>query len=410
MKVLWFCKGPIPKASEAFGLQISAFEGWLVQTAEIISGVSDIELNIAFIHSDLKGLQYKKVGGISFWGIEMAGDTKAIMQVLSEVEPDIVHLWGTENILALRASQCCEKQGLLGKTVVSVQGLVSICAMHYLAGLPWYVQLIPSFRDIVRRDSLLKQQKEFYKRGLLEKETLNRVHHVIGRTTWDYACTKQINPKVNYHFCNEILRSSFYKSRWELEKCERYSIFVSQAQMPLKGFHIMLEAMSVVLKRYPEAKLYVGGANNSFKSGVLKTAYGSYLQKLIKKYRLEGRVMYLGMLQEEEMKNQYLASHVFVSCSVIENSPNSLCEAMLLGMPVVASMAGGVTDLLEHGKEGFIYQSDAPYMLAHYICNFFEDDVLACKLGMSAHTRAQETNNIEKNVERLLNIYHEIQS
>ena len=66
-----------------------------------------------------------------------------------------------------------------------------------------------------------------------------------------------------------------------------------------------------------------------------------------------------------------------MSASTIENSPNSVGEAMLLGCPVVSSCVGGVPDMLEHGREGFLYQASVPYMLAWYVKRVFGDDELA---------------------------------
>ena len=74
----------------------------------------------------------------------------------------------------------------------------------------------------------------------------------MGRTTWDQACTYLINPKVKYHFCNETLRSEFYKDRWKVENCNKHTIFISQASYPIKGFHKFLEAL-VQVKTFPEA-------------------------------------------------------------------------------------------------------------------------------------------------------------
>ena len=65
---------------------------------------------------------------------------------------------------------------------------------------------------------------------------------MIGRTDWDEACTKEINPKVQYHFCNESLRDSFYSGSWEYQNCEKHSIFMSQAATPIKGLHFYAQS------------------------------------------------------------------------------------------------------------------------------------------------------------------------
>lgn len=58
---------------------------------------------------------------------------------------------------------------------------------------------------------------------------------------------------------NETLRPEFYEGRWDLNGVEPHSIFISQGDYPLKGFHFVLQAMPKILKEYPDAKLYVAG-------------------------------------------------------------------------------------------------------------------------------------------------------
>ena len=102
--------------------------------------------------------------------------------------------------------------------------------------------------------------------------------------------------------------------------------------------------------------------------------------KKIKKYHLQNKVIFTGPLNESKMRQRYLDAHVFVSPSLIENSPNSLGEAMILGVPSISSYVGGVPDMIKDKKEGFLYQHDAPYMLA-YICEIFKHDSIALKIS-----------------------------
>ena len=86
------------------------------------------------------------------------------------------------------------------------------------------------------------------------------------------------------------------------------------------------------------------------------SAYGKYLRKLIRDNQLTDKVVFLGKLTSEEMKEQYLKRHLFVCCSTMENSPNSLGEAMLLGMPCVAADVGGIPSIFNDGEDGILYK------------------------------------------------------
>ena len=128
----------------------------------------------------------------------------------------------------------------------------------------------------------------------------------------------------------------------------------------------------------------------------------------MKRLRTNNRVVNNSMWILAAVSYTHLRANVFVSPSSIENSPNSVGDAMLLGMPCVSSDVGGVKNLMEHGKEGFVYQADAPYMLAYYVCRIFEDEQLASLLGESAAKKAAATHDRAANTARLAEIYQEI--
>lgn len=104
----------------------------------------------------------------------------------------------------------------------------------------------------------------------------------------------------------------------------------------------------------------------------------------------------------------FLKTHVFLCPSAIENSPNSVGEAMLLGVPVVSANVGGVHNLVDDGKDGLLYPKDKPKRLKDSILRIFEDDKLAISLSSNAKAHALRTHDPETNYRRLLDIYHAI--
>lgn len=327
---------------------------------------------------------------------------------LSAFAPDVIHIWGSEYGHTLAMVNAAHAAEMGERVVVHIQGLCSVYADHYAEGVPYAVQRRGTFRDFVRRDNILQQQRKFALRGELEVQALKKVRHVIGRTDWDEACTKRINPGVNYHFGNETLRETFYTGRWEYAGCQKHRIFASSCAYPVKGFHYLLEAFAEVLKTYPDAELAVPG--KSFLKGdrLRQSSYQKYLAVLARKYHLEDKIEFLGSLSAEGMKASFLSTNVFVLPSTIENSPNSLGEAMLLGVPCVASDVGGVTTLMRHNAEGYVYQSTAAYMLAYYIQKVFAMEDSAQAMGAAAGAHAAQTHAPEDNLNALLAIYGQI--
>ena len=178
----------------------------------------------------------------------------------------------------------------------------------------------------------------------------------------------------------------------------------------------MLEALKDIRKFYPEVKLRVAGGvslnDEGFKNRLRQKNYQRYLSKLIVKYNLLDCVEFLPPLKADEMKKMYLKSNVFVSPSSIENSPNSLGEAMILGVPCVSSLVGGVGNMLIDGVEGFFYQHDAPYMLAFYVMRIFETQDRQREqlvyMTDAAQAHAQRLFDRRKNAEQMLEIYGEV--
>ena len=120
------------------------------------------------------------------------------------------------------------------------------------------------------------------------------------------------------------MRNAFYTGQWKYSECKPHQIFISQASYPIKGLHKVLEAASLIRKAYPDLLIKVAG-QNIFHGNVIKgNTYGNYIQSLIRKYRLENNIVFLGMIDAEKMKATLLESNIFVCPSSIENSPNSL--------------------------------------------------------------------------------------
>ena len=418
MRVLWVVNIALPEASLLMGEKTSPYGGWLVNASKQLVKQHNVELYIFFPSKKaddktaFKGesIHYFPFKPINRYLSPSSMEAHILLRKLQEINPDIVHIYGTE----LPHSHLLAKLSSKSKVpfVVSIQGLVSVCAKHMNANLPFHIINGFTLGNILRKDSIRQHKNILRYRGIKEVETLKLAEHVIGRTTWDEANTKLVNNNVVYHYCNETLRQEFYEHSWNIDNVESYSIFTSQGQYPIKGLHYLLEAFYLIKKSYPTSKLYVSGKNiidgNTIIQKIMMSYYGRYIRRKIQKLKLESSVIFLGPLNENEMRKQFQKSHVFVCPSTIENSPNSLGEAMILGLPCVASFVGGIPDMLEHQSEGFLYPADAPYMLAHYVKRIFFDNDLATKFSIKARQKAMITHDRSNNAYQLMQIYTKI--
>lgn len=426
MKVLWVCNIMLPAIAKQLGLPYSNREGWLTGLLEKVMQEQQrnkISLAIAFPISEDMGSVDKELplgegrscriyGFIENLDAPEIYDAKIeerMKEIIKNFKPDVVHIFGTEYPHALACVRAFRRPS---RTLVGIQGLISSCADVYMADLPGNVQRKVTFRDFVRKDSIRQQQRKFRKRGIYEKETIRMTGHITGRTDFDREQTAKINPEARYHFLNETMRGCFYRDRWKASACVPYRIFLSQGDYPLKGFHYLLKAMPLVLERYPDAHICVAGSDilkeETWKDKLKLPAYAKYLKKLIKENHLEGKVTMLGRLDAESMKEQFLLSHVFVCPSALENSPNSLSEAMLLGVPCVAADVGGIHNLLIDGGDGLLYPAGNVEELAKQIVEIFSKETISEQFSDNARKHARKTHDADQNYYKLMQIYREI--
>lgn len=292
---------------------------------------------------------------------------KYFEMILRNEHPDVVHIHGTEFEYCYSMCRVAERLGMLDRVVISIQGLVGVYANHLFAGMTVADVRKCTLKEFLTQNSVYDTYKAYVRRGVFEEKSLKMVKHVMGRTSWDKACVDLVNPKCQYHFSNETLRDPFYEETWDYDTCESHTIFASQALLPLKGLHILLKAASLIKDEYKDLRIKVAGQNIILGNWINGSSYRLYIKKLIKKYGLDGQVEFLGPQNALQMRNQMLKCNVFVSPSTIENSPNSVGEAMLLGTPCISSDVGGVNDMLRRDEEGFVYPYDEYYMLAYHI-------------------------------------------
>ena len=416
MRILWVSNVKLPIISKMQGNRNKInIGGWLDRISIGLLEQNDLYVCYPFDHEECGICESLHYRGIPYDGkkmrlglLEDKSGVETAKSILEEFRPDIIHIHGTEFQYHWYFAKAATDLGLQDRLLVSIQGLVSIYAQHQRVGLPQGIVYAFTPREIVGKKNILCGIKNFHRRGVYEENTIKLTKHIMGRTTWDRACTYRINPNAQYHIGNETLRECFYSGEWNPTSCVMHRIFISQATYPVKGFHLFIEALKDIKRFYPDVTVHVSGTDLSKSDRLNGSSYGLYILKLLDKYNLRSSIYFCGGLNAEQVKEEMLKANVFVSPSTIENSPNSVGEAMLLGVPIVASNVGGVSDLIKDKEEGFLYQSDAPYMLAYYVMQVFSDCNKAKNMGEKARKHAQVTHSYNKNLRELLQTYENI--
>ena len=418
MHVFWLVSMVLPQAALACGLSSASdvSGGWLTGQLTALQQREDLQLTVACVDGRQKAALCGEREGVTY---RILPDSQEFAPLLQAVQPDLVHIWGTEYAAAAAMRDAAEVLHL--PTLVGIQGVMQDCAAHLCDGVPaTYLHSTPLDRalDRVIPGALLdKLQANFDALAQSEAALLGKARYVTGRTGFDRRAVSALAPGAQYFACNETLRPLFYEGAlWQARHFGRAPVLLlSQGNYPLKNLHTVLKALPSILQRWPDAELRIAGWPPLDKGPLFRPLiarlfpYQRYCRKLADELGIAEHLHYTGPLDAAAMRQAYLDADVFILPSMSENSPNSLGEAMLLGLPCVASAAGGIPDMLQSGVQGMLYGAagdDAALSAAILQVLALPDHGTA--LGTAAQIRARVTHDAAKNTAQMIEIYRKV--
>jgi len=423
MRVLWFTNVLMPDACDGLGKTGLKGTGWWMSALlERLKLRKDMSLAVVTV-GGFKDAHFR-VDGVEYFVIRQtlrsavlgrlrhpraaqssASQIERYASIVRQWNADVVHVQGTERDYGL-----IKAWGLTEKpVVVSIQGLMGACNRQAFGNLlpqelagSWKRRLTGFNSDSLYRWKLYRQQTP------IEEQILRSADLVCGRTEWDYAWAWALHPAVKYRHVDEAMRPEFLRAEpWSIEKCRRHEVICTAGDNALKGLHILLEAIWRLRRTYPDIRLKV--AANGFVPRPTND-YAEFVGKLIKRWKLQDIVCFLGWVDAQALADQLRGAHCYVTPSFIENSSNALQEAMLLGLPVVATACGGTPTIVDAGRTGLTFPAGDAAVLALQIHRLFQDDALPARLGAQARTVARERQDPERIEAQLISAYHEAMS
>lgn len=407
MKVLWFSVTPSMFDEKKYG-------GWIASLERIVEKYSeDIELAIAFEYKDDR-FKVKK-GKNTYYIIKEFNSISdrlkekkqfdykwnkirpQMIKIIEDFKPDIIQCFGSEWLYGLIAEY------------------VDIPVVIHMQG---FANIYNESSDMVFDDLEFMRCNNFNPKAMFtrltnkkknennlakERKLMKCNHYFMGRTKWDELIVKYYSSSSNYYYCPEALRPEIYNSNimWNLDgqKSNRL-VTITQAGV-LKGNEIILRTARILKEQFDfNYEWNVAGNPKAFEMAEKKTGI---------KHQ-DYNINLLGLIDAENVAKELSMSTMYIHPAIIDNSPNSLCEAQVIGCPVVAANVGGISSLVDDGKTGILYPYNEPHMLAFKIMDLCNDRDFLNEISINEKEIARKRHEPQKVFDILHKIYEEINS
>ena len=419
MKILWFTNTP---SQYDQGKHAYHGGGWIESLEDLVVKEGGIELAISFFHiSD--NIKIKKKNTLYYPILRKRGKSNIFKtlsdnyktniesekqyiprfkKILDDFNPDIIHVFGTEGIFSTIQNHTNIP------VVIHLQGLINPLLNTY------YPPNISKWDFILNSNYLLSNlfasspyfvQKKMKKMAKREEKNMKNAKFIMGRTNWDKSFSKLYAPNAEYFHVDEVLRDVFYANKINNKNYDNGIKIVSTISPTIyKGIDVVLKT----------AKLYkdkFGFSLNWKIAGLYKNdKLLKFFEKKLNINHQDYGVECLGSLNHIDLLNVLKKSNLFIHPSYIDNSPNSVCEAQILELPVIACNVGGVSTIIKHRKTGVLVSANGIMELVIAIKECIDHPVIYNKLAEEGREMAQKRHDKSKILSDIMNVYTTIKN
>jgi glycosyltransferase involved in cell wall biosynthesis len=165
---------------------------------------------------------------------------------------------------------------------------------------------------------------------------------------------------------------------------------------PEKGVNYLIESLVLIKEKFKDLKLFIVGEGSQKKN----------LEKITKKLNLNNIVEFVGKISNKNVKKYFQKSKILIVPSIWpENSPISIYESMSFGRPVIGSNIGGIPDLIDNTKTGYLIKPKNSKEISKKIIKLLSNDYLLEKMCKKSRIRAENLFSIDNHINKLIKIY-----
>jgi len=414
MRVLWFTNTPSLYNKE---INVDGAGGWIESLEFLFTNKTQINLGICFF-DDKDNNTFKVVkGNTIYYPIKTInrknilirlfnnyrsdiGNEKKILpkltSVIDDFKPDLINIFGTEKLFGL------------------IQRTTKVPVITHLQGIlnPYIDYSLPighSILDLIINRSLFFKNltgvgpffhiRKMRKAAKREIEIIKLSENFMGRTIWDHRIIKLYNENCRYFHIDEVLRSEFYNQQIiGYKKNKTLKIVSTISASTYKGIDVIFKVSKLLnYLQFDYSWKIIGIDKNNVYVKYFSRKHSVSINKL--------PIEFSGKKNVNDLLNILQSSDVFVHPSYIDNSPNSVCEAQILGLPTIACNVGGLGSLIENEVSGFLVPANGIHEICYLLTQKFNDEVLINKIKTNAQNLAIKRHNKTKIIDDIIKTY-----
>ena len=166
-----------------------------------------------------------------------------------------------------------------------------------------------------------------------------------------------------------------------------------------KGLFTLIKSVSIVAKKYRNVKLIISGKGQSNEMKKLV----DYAEKL----GIRSNILFTGYFPDAKLPKLYQAADIFAFSTFYENLPFAVLEALSSRLPVVTTNVGGIPEMIEDGKNGFLVPPANSAALSDRIIYLIENPAADSEMANQARKTVENRFDWRLIVKKVLKVYRE---
>ncbi len=409
MKILWF---EVTEPS-AYVLDKPPIGGWQDSLERIVRTVPEIELTIAFVSEESS--EVKVIDGVTYvpikvewtrkerifgkhWDLYVKKVIPEAKRIVEAYKPSLIQVFGTEWPLGQIAAYTDVP------VVIHIMGAI---VPYNNANYPPGYSFMDSFaRNCCHPKKLLglwMSERDSKNWEEWERKTWKLVKYYMGRTQWDCSLSNVMHPGRKYFHVEEALRTDFFigEDKWKLpHEGEKLKLISTGCSSYWKGPDMLLKVANILKCLDVNFEWKVAGNMNPSIMRDVENHEGVSFE--------DCNVDIIGFKKPSELMGILCNSTIYVHTAYIENSPNSICEAQCLGLPVVSTNVGGIASLVRNDADGILVAANDPWQMVDAILRLWKDKELMKSMSERSSAFALKRHNDENIKQQLLFCYNSI--